>query len=45
MKIGRLLKRAARTVKDNPEIALVVLGVVAPKVARKIVEVQVARRL
>lgn len=38
MNIGRLLKKAGRAVKENPEIALMVLGVVAPKAARKVAE-------
>ncbi|HEX8415641.1 MAG TPA: hypothetical protein VF637_17440 [Sphingomicrobium sp.] len=37
LNIGKLLKSVVRKVKDNPEIALMVLGVVSPKLARKAV--------
>lgn len=35
MSLGSLLKKASRAVKKNPELALVVFGVVAPGLARK----------
>lgn len=35
MNIGKILKSAARKAKENPELALVLLGLVAPKVAAK----------
>lgn len=35
MNIGKILKTAARKAKENPELALVLLGLVAPKVAAK----------
>ncbi len=34
-KIGRVVKKGAKLAKENPEIALAILGVIAPKVARK----------
>ena len=36
MKIGRLLKKAVRFAKNNPEIVLSVAGVVAPKLVTKV---------
>lgn len=35
MNLGKILKTAARKAKENPELALVLLGLVAPKVAAK----------
>jgi ABC-type uncharacterized transport system substrate-binding protein len=37
MNIGKLLKGAVKVVKENPEVALAVLGIAAPKVAKKVV--------
>ena len=34
MKIGKLFAYAVRVVKANPEIALMVVGAVAPKLAK-----------
>lgn len=49
MGLGKLIKSAARVVKNNPEIALVFAGVVAPKLVRKaaplIVKAKVVRDL
>lgn len=39
LNIGKLLKAAATAVKKNPEIALVVAGVIAPKVVAKVVPI------
>lgn len=36
MKIGKLLKTVATKAKDNPELALIVLGIAAPKLAAKV---------
>jgi len=36
MKLGKLLKSAARYAKDNPEKVLVVAGMVAPGVVAKL---------
>jgi hypothetical protein len=35
MNLGKLLKGAAKFVKANPEIALVVAGAIAPKLVAK----------
>lgn len=37
MNLGKLLKKVATKAKDNPELALIVLGIAAPKVAAKVV--------
>lgn len=39
LNIGKLLKKAVRTVKANPEIAVIAVGLVAPKAAAKIASV------
>jgi len=46
MNVGKLVKSVARTAKDNPELALMLAVIVAPKLARKVapVVVAVARR-
>ena len=35
MNLGKILKSVVRKAKENPELALVLLGLVAPKVAAK----------
>lgn len=49
LNIGKLLKGAVRAVKKNPEIALAVAGIVAPKLVAKaapiIVKAKVAREV
>lgn len=35
MNIGRIIKSVAKKARENPELALVVIGLVAPGVARK----------
>lgn len=35
MNIGKLLKSVVKKARENPELALVVVGLVAPGVARK----------
>jgi hypothetical protein len=42
MNIGKLLKSAVRAVKKNPEVALIVVGLVAPKLAAKAAPIIVA---
>ncbi|HEX8415120.1 MAG TPA: hypothetical protein VF637_14735 [Sphingomicrobium sp.] len=37
MNLGKLLNKAVAVVKSNPEIALAVVGIVSPKLARKAV--------
>ena len=36
LKIGKLLGGIARKAKENPEVALMLLGLAAPKVAAKV---------
>lgn len=49
MNLGKLIKSAARVVKKNPELALVVAGVVAPGLVRKaapiVLKAKVAKEL
>lgn len=42
MNIGNILKSVARKAKENPELALVLLGLVAPKAASKVAPIIVA---
>lgn len=42
MNIGKLLGGIVKKAKENPELALVVVGLVAPKVAAKIAPIVVA---
>ncbi|WP_164521230.1 hypothetical protein [Sphingomonas sp. ABOLF] len=42
LNIGKLLKTVARAAKDNPEIALGVVGLIAPKVVKRIAPIVVA---
>lgn len=42
MNIGKLLKGAVRAAKKNPEIALGVVGLVAPKLVKRIAPIVVA---
>lgn len=35
MNLGKILKSAVKKAKENPELALVVVGLVAPGLARK----------
>ena len=42
MKIPKFIKSLARKAKENPEVALMLLGVVAPKIAKKAAPVIVA---
>lgn len=37
MNLGRLLDKAVAVVKKNPELALLVVGALAPKAAAKVV--------
>ncbi|SOB81162.1 hypothetical protein SAMN06297144_1430 [Sphingomonas guangdongensis] len=36
MNLGKLLKSVAKKAKENPELALIVLGIAAPKLAAKV---------
>jgi hypothetical protein len=36
MKVGKLLKSVVRKAQENPELALIVLGIAAPKLAAKV---------
>jgi hypothetical protein len=42
--LGKLLKGAVRAVKNNPELALMVVGAVAPKLAGKAAKVAAAAK-
>lgn len=42
MNMGKLLKGAVRAAKKNPEIALGVVGLVAPKLVKRIAPIVVA---
>lgn len=42
MNLGKILKGAVRVVKQNPEIALAVAGLVSPKLVMKVAPVIVA---
>lgn len=42
MNLGKLLKTVARKAKENPEIAIAVVGMVAPGVVRKAAPIIVA---
>lgn len=42
MNLGKILKSAVRTVKQNPEIALAAAGLIAPKLMAKAAPVIVA---
>ena len=42
MNIGKILKSVAVKAKENPELALVLLGLVAPKAASKMAPIIVA---
>jgi len=39
--LGKLLRSAVKIVKENPELALGVAGVIAPKVVKKVAPVLV----
>ncbi len=39
MNLGKLLKSVVKKAKENPELALVVVGLVAPKLASKVAPV------
>jgi len=40
--LGKLLRGAVKIVKDNPELALGVAGVIAPKVVKKVAPIIIA---
>ncbi len=42
MNIGKLLSGIARKAKENPELALVVVGLAAPGLARKVAPIVIA---
>jgi hypothetical protein len=42
VKLGKLLKAAATKARENPEVALMLLGLVAPKVVTKAAPIIVA---
>lgn len=42
MNIGKLLEGVARKAKENPELALVVVGLVAPKAVAKAAPIIIA---
>ena len=42
MNLGKILKSVVKKAKDNPELALIVVGLVAPKVAAKAAPIVIA---
>ena len=42
MNLGKLLSSVVKKAKDNPELALIVVGLVAPKVAAKAAPIVIA---